>query len=178
MAETALTKSEKNKLDKADKYLFENKLSQSRIILKSILKRHPDDHWLLSRVGCTYYEEMNYSKALQYSLKAVKISPRCPLVLWDYAGVLDMLGRKSEAIKIWKSLVKRGIESIANGECGEGLVRARALVNDCNYRIGNSYIKLGRKSLGLKYIQMHIHNRVMHKYKSIYDLRSVREQLK
>lgn len=113
------------------------------------------DHWLLSRVGTTYYEEMNYSKALQYSLKAVKISPNCPLVLWDYAGALDMQGREGEAIKIWKSLIKRGIESIAYDECGEGLTWARSLVNDCYYRIGKSYLKLGNKSFGKKYIQTH-----------------------
>lgn len=178
MAETALTKSEITKLNKAEKYLFENKFSQSRKIFQPILEKHPKDHWLLSRVGTTYYEEMNYSKALKYSLKAVKISLNCPLVLWDYAGVLDILGRKPEAIKIWKSLIKRGIEAIAYDECGEGLVWARSLVNDCCYRIGNSYLELGKKSLGHKYIQMHIDNRVQHKYKSIYNLRSVRKQLK
>lgn len=178
MAESALTKSEINKINKAEKYFFENKFSRSREILQLILKRHPKDHWLLSRVGTTYYEEMNYSQALKYSLKAVKISPNCPLVLWNYAGALDMLGREAEAIKIWESIIKRGIEAIAYGDCGEGLVWARSLVNDCYYRIGKSYLELGKKALGQKYIQRHIDNRLQHKYKSIYDLRSVRKILK
>lgn len=178
MAETALTKSEINKVNKAEKYLFENKFSQARKIFQPILKKHPKDHWLLSRVGTTYYEQMNYSQALKYSLKALKISPDCPLVLWDYAGVLDMLGKEAEAIKIWKGLIKRGIEAIAYDQCGEGIVWSRSLVNDCYYRIGKSYLELGKKVLGQKYIQTHIDNRVQHKYKSIYDLKGVRKQLK
>lgn len=178
MSETASEKVRQNRIKIAEKYLFTGKLGQARKIYMQILKKHPLDHWLLSRVGTTYYEEMNYSKALQYSLKAVKISPNCPLVLWDYAGALDMLGREAEAIKIWKSFLKRGIESIAYDECGEGLTWARSLVNDCYYRIGNSYLKLGNKSLGKKHIKTHIDNRVQHKYKSIYGLRSVRKQLK
>jgi len=82
-----------------------------------------DDHWLLTRLGLTYYEEHNYKKALFYETQALRLAPKCPLVLWDYAGTLEMLGRDKEAIAIYRKLVKRGVDKIAYGECGEGRAR-------------------------------------------------------
>ena len=40
--------------------------------------------------------ESDYQEALRWVEKAREIAPDCPLVLWDYAGTLDMLGRERE----------------------------------------------------------------------------------
>jgi tetratricopeptide (TPR) repeat protein len=66
-----------------------------------------------------YYEQRRYALALKYAEKAFAEVPSCPLVLWDYAGALQMLGRHNEALDLYARVVTRGVDRIANGECGE-----------------------------------------------------------
>ena len=46
--------------------------------------------------------------ALKYAEKAFAAAPSCPLVLWDYAGVLQMLGRHDESLDLYARIVTRG----------------------------------------------------------------------
>src|SRR5687768_1235920 len=87
----------------------------ARKLIHAALRKEPDSHWLLTRLGLTHYEERNYRKALLYDTQALELAPNCPLVLWDYAGTLDMLGRNKEAIAIYRKLIKRGVDKIAQG---------------------------------------------------------------
>lgn len=107
----------------------------ARRAIQRMLRKEPNRHWLVTRLALTYYEQRDYETALAYSEKAMKLAPHCPLVLWDYGGVLDMLGRKREAIQVFRRLVRRGAQSLAYCECGEGIGKARALVADCLYRL-------------------------------------------
>ena len=107
----------------------------ARKLIRAALRVEPDSHWLLTRLALTYYEQRNYKLSLGYSEQALAIQPKCPLALWDHAGTLAMLGRKDEAIQIYRRLVRRGVDAIANGDCGEGLGQARGLIADCWYRI-------------------------------------------
>lgn len=122
-----------------EKLIADEKWKDVRKLIRAALRKEPGDHWLLTRLGTTYYEVFDYEKALFYSKQALELAPNCPLVLWDYASDLDMLGRTKEAIAIYKKLVKRGVEGIAYGECGEGLAWARGLVADCLYRLAKCY---------------------------------------
>ena len=122
----------------------------ARRLIRSGLRRQPDHHWLLARLSATYYAQYDYRRALRVSSKAFRLMPRCPLVLWDHAGALDMSGRKHEAIAIYRRLVGRGAAALATGECGEGLARARGLVSDCFYRLGLCYFDLGRPKLATR----------------------------
>ncbi len=97
----------------------------ARSLIRTRLATEPDSHWLLTRLGLTYYEQRRYRQALRYEGQALRLAPRCPLVLWDYAGTLDMLGRTSEALRIYRRLIRRGVERLAFGECGEGRAWAR-----------------------------------------------------
>jgi len=116
----------------------------ARRLIQSQLRREPGDHWLLTRLSLTYYEQYDYRRALYITKKAIKRAPRCPLVLWDHAGALHMLNCQREAIAIYRRLVARGPRSIATGECGEGLAQARGLVSDSLYRLGQCYADIGR----------------------------------
>lgn len=116
----------------------------ARRLIRIALRRQPANHWLLTRLSLTYYEQYQYQLALRISKKALAMAPACPLVLWDHAGTLDMLNRTQEAIAIYKRLARRGPLAIARGECGEGLARARGLVADCLYRLGQCYSDIGR----------------------------------
>lgn len=137
-------------LIRAEKWLAARKAIQAE------LKSSPDDHWLLTRLGLTYYEMRDYATALFYEEQALGIAPRCPLVLWDYAGSLQMLGRDQEAIEVYRRLVRRGPKRIAAGPCGEGLARARGLVADCHYRIAESLEELGLHDEALREFEKHL----------------------
>ena len=159
-----------------NKLFHEEKWTEARAYILELLKEEPADHWLLTQLGETCYEERRYQKALEYTEQALKITPRCPLVLWHYAGALDMLERNEEAINVYKGLIRRGTSRIAHGQCGEGVRSARSLVNDCRYRLGLIYARTGRPVLARKYIREHIANR-SRSCTSIYGLREVKQKL-
>ena len=150
--------------------------AKARRLLRESLRASPEHHWLLTRLALTYYEEQKYKKALEYSQKAILSNPTCPLVLWDYAGALDMLGRTDDAIQAWSNLVSRGVEAIAFDECCEGLVWACSLVNDCRYRIGLAYQDKGDTLCAVRWIEDHIEHR-RPGVPSIYHLSKVRNEL-
>ena len=144
-------------------------------ILKE-LEKHPESHWLVSRLALTHYEQHQYETALHCSRKAVEMAPHCPMVLWDYAGALEQTGHEREAIRIWKRLLRRGVERIASGPCGEGRRHAESLLNDCRYRIGKTYWFLGRHALAFRYMHAHWTHR-RKGLPSIYSRADVRRNL-
>jgi len=115
----------------------------ARRLIEIELLSKPDDHWYLTRLSSTYYEQRDYRRALELSSRALEIAPLCPLILWDHAGTLEMLDRPREALSIYRRLVGRGVENLAHGECGEGRPRARGLIADSLFRMGTCYAALG-----------------------------------
>ncbi len=99
------------------------------------LQRDPKDHWLLSRLALTFYEQRKYKQALFWDAKALQEVPYCPLAIWGYAGSLEMLGRQRESMALYRWLSSWGEKELAFGDCGEGIGRARSLMADCHYRI-------------------------------------------
>jgi tetratricopeptide (TPR) repeat protein len=149
---------------------------KARRLIYAELKAKPKSHWLVTRLGLTYYEERAYSKSLSYARKALKLSPQCPLALWDYAGSLQMLGHHRTVIRIYGRLVSRGIESIAYGDCGEGRAWARGLVADCLYRKARSNRELGQRKAAIEDYRMHLRMRGPG-CKSIYSIEIVRKEI-
>ena len=96
-------------------------------MLRQQLKAEPHHHWILTRLSSVHDEQRRYPLALKYAEKAFAGGAPCPLVLWDYAGALQMLGRHNEALDLYARIVTRGVDRIANGECGEGRAWARGL---------------------------------------------------
>lgn len=119
-----------------EKAIAQEKWEKARSIIEPWLRDVPDDHWLLTRLALTYYEQKKYAKALHYDLEALQIAPYCPLAVWGYAGTLEMLGRKKEALSIFRWLAGWGEDYLADEPCGEGIRSARSLITDCYYRIG------------------------------------------
>jgi len=118
--------------------------TRARKVIKASLRRDPSSHWLLTRLGLTYYEEFDYKRALKYHEEALRQEPECPLAKWDHAGALDMLGRLDEAISEYSELLDRGIDEIAHGDCGEGVAWASRLFADCHYRLASCHFKKGQ----------------------------------
>jgi len=148
---------------------------QARKVIRAELAKDPRSHWLLTRLSMTYYEERRYQLALKFVKKARLIAPECPLAIWDYAGSLDMLGREKAAIALWKKLIIRGERSLASDECGEGLRWAKSLLNDCYYRIGNSYRDIGNERLARSFIRKHLRGRKPG-VPSLYEAKRIRQQ--
>src|SRR5205085_52569 len=44
--------------------------AQARSLIEKALVSEPNSHWLLTQLGETFYEEMEYRKALHYLLKS------------------------------------------------------------------------------------------------------------
>jgi len=127
-----------------DALLDSERWADARAMIRAELRHSPRDHWLLTRLALTYYEQRNYRNALRHSEQALAIDPKCPLVLWDYAGALQLLDRHEEAIAVYAGLAKRGHRRIARDSCSEGLAWSRGLVADCFLRISDSLDDLGR----------------------------------
>lgn len=149
---------------------------ETRRLVRAALRRQPDSHWLLARLAITYYEVFDYEHALTIGEQAFELAPYCPLFLWDLAGTFDMLGRHRDAISIYRRLIRRGVESIAFGGCGEGLAWARGLVADCWYRLAGCERKLDRRAQAVRCYEQHLAMRGPG-CRSIYQLRVVRREL-
>jgi tetratricopeptide (TPR) repeat protein len=173
----ANTRKRSNRSTIINQLFKEEKWSEARELLLKWLQEEPNNHWFLTRISTIYLEEKQYDKALEYVEQALQIAPRCPLVLWDYAEVLDRLKRNEEAIQIYKKIIRRGISRTAYGECGEGLRWARSIINDSRYMLGLIYASMSKFQLAgnslKKYIANHDRNTP-----SIYDLREVKKDLK
>src|SRR5436190_421256 len=75
--------------------------NEARTLLKQEQAKDPDNHWLLTQIGVTLYEQRRYGEALKQFVRSVRILPDCPLTLWNLAGTLDALGRPTKAIPIY-----------------------------------------------------------------------------
>jgi tetratricopeptide (TPR) repeat protein len=148
----------------------------ARRLISAGLRKDPDNHWLLTRLSLTYYEERRYTRALAYSERALAIAPRCPLALWDHAGTLEMLGCVEESADHYRRLIRCGVRALAFGDCGEGVRWARGLVADCWYRLGQCESKLGRKKHAVRCLRRHLSLRGPG-CRSIYPLRTARREL-
>jgi tetratricopeptide (TPR) repeat protein len=162
---------------KIERLIDAEEWSAARRAIRAELRSDPKNHWLLTRLGLTYYEEKDYRHALECERRALAEAPHCPLVLWDYAGSLQMLDQNQDALKIYRRLIRRGTEEIAFDDCGEGLAWARGLVADCHYRIAGCYRRLRRPIIAIKSLIAHLNLRGPG-CRSIYPLPVVRKELK
>ena len=62
---------------------------EARRLLEKEREKSPDNHWVLTQLGVTFYEQHRYEEALAWLLASLKIVPDCPLTLWNLAGTLD-----------------------------------------------------------------------------------------
>ena len=152
-----------------------NDWPHARRLVRAELRKKPDSHWLITRLSLTHYEERDYERSLAVLGRAYKLAPSCPLVLWDLAGTFDMLGRHDEAIAIYRRLLRRGVKSVAFGDCGEGIAWARGLLADCWYRLARCQKKKGRRFQALRCYERHLAMRGPG-CRSIYPLLTVRRE--
>ena len=152
-----------------------NDWTKARRLIRGELRSDRDDHWLLTRLSLTYYEQKQYGKSLQYVTQALQVAPYCPLAVWDYAGTLDMLNRKQKALQVFQWLISWGEEAIAYGECGEGIRFARSLIADCYYRVARIYEEKRERGKAMRSYRQHFLRRKCG-IRSIYPLSEVKRR--
>jgi len=152
-----------------------NDWPKARRLIREGLRKNRDDHWLLTRLSLTYYEQKQYRKSLQYVVQALQKAPYCPLAVWDYAGTLDMLNRKKKALEIFQWLTSWGEKRIAYGECREGIRFARSLIADCYYRTARLREEKREKGKAVEAYRRHLLRR-KRGVRSIYPLSEVRRR--
>ncbi len=119
-------------------------------LIEKQLGKEPDDHWLWCRLSGVRYEQRDYPGAQTAADKALEIVPDCPLALWSCAGPLEIRGKTKEAVKIYKKLIRRGLQQLKTpdedaNECWEGADWTRGLVVDCIFRTAGCLAQLGEK---------------------------------
>lgn len=149
--------------------------AEARRLLEERLVGEGENHWLLTRLGTTHYEERDYPRALELSRRAYQLAPGCPLVLWDLASTLEMLGDDRGALRVYRELFARGPQRIAADECGEGLPWAVALLADCLYSAAGCLHRIGRRGAAVSCLRRHLELRALGA-KSIYTRRDVRRR--
>ncbi|MDH3892202.1 MAG: tetratricopeptide repeat protein [candidate division Zixibacteria bacterium] len=160
--------------EKLERYLVSGDAKRAEVLGKKLKTAAGDSHWNLARLSTAYYEARKYKMALRIVERARKLDPRCPYVLWSYAGTLSMIEREQEAIDVYQGLLRRGTQNIAFGECGEGARWAESLLNDCRYRIADCYYLQSKKSLAARWLKTHLDHR-RPGLRSLYSLKDVKE---
>jgi tetratricopeptide (TPR) repeat protein len=129
--------------DKIDRLFQHCKWEKARQLLEAERKKDPQDHWLLTQLAVTFYEQRQYAKALRLLLASRKIVGDCPLTLWNLAGTLDALGKRANAIKIYKWLLA-STRSPQEDPCWESKEWTAALKTDCVFCMGDCFRHLGK----------------------------------
>ena len=136
-------------------------------LVRAELKEKPDRHWLLTRLGLTYYEEPAYRTSLSYSPKK-----SFPNLCWRPSNARET----PHGAPVYGRLLSRGIEKIACGDCGEGRRWACGLIADCRYRRAQSFKTLKRPKEAVSSYRKHLKMRGPG-CMSIYPIRIVRKKL-
>ena len=118
--------------------------AEARRLLERERDKEPTNHWVLTQLGVTFYEQRRYEEALQLFLASREIVPDCPLTLWNLGGTLDSLGKHTHAMRIFTGILYSNT-SPDDDPCWESVKWADALKADCVYRLGVCFQHLGKK---------------------------------
>src|SRR5437667_9074470 len=79
---------------------------EARRLLEKEREKDPENHWVLTQLGVTFYEQHRYREALKLFQASNKLVADCPLTLWHLAGALDAVGKHAEAAKVLAGLIQ------------------------------------------------------------------------
>jgi Tetratricopeptide repeat len=149
-----------NRSDRVERLMRLEKWDAARQMIQQELARLPNGdwmtHWWLARLSSTYFEQDKYSQSLDAIQQAATIAPNCPLVLWDLAGTLAMLGDTHQAIDIYKKLIARGVRGLNQTQCGEGDQWARALISDCYFWLALCHDDLQESAAAVRHFRRYL----------------------
>jgi tetratricopeptide (TPR) repeat protein len=141
--------------DRVNDLFRKGEWAKARKLLEAERKRNPNDHWVLTQLGVTYYEQKRYAESLALFLASRNIVPDCPLTLWNLAGALDALGEYTAAKDIYLWLLEAD-RSPADDACWESSAWADALRADAVYRLGITYEHLGERRKAEQFFRQYL----------------------
>jgi tetratricopeptide (TPR) repeat protein len=118
---------------------------KARRLLQAELVKAPTDHWIVTQLGVTFYEQKRYEESLQLFRRSTQIVPDCPLTLWNLAGTFDATGDHANAIEIYTWLVNC-TTSPDEDPCWESEEWADALKTNSVYRLGVCFQNSGNST--------------------------------
>ncbi len=81
------------------------------------------------------------------SAAAYELAPECPLVLWDLASTLEMLGDDRGALRVYRELfATRPDRGAQPTECREECRAAVALLANCLYSAAGCLHRIGERA--------------------------------
>lgn len=117
---------------------------EARQLLEIARAKDPENHWILTQLAVTFYEQKRYDEALKLLQESLRIVADCPLTLWNLAGTLEALKKPTAAIRIYTWLLESD-KSSADDPCWESKDWTDSLKADCIYRLGGCFKGLGKK---------------------------------
>lgn len=126
-----------NKLFNDGKYL------ESRRLLERMLKKYPNEHWLLINSALVNLELKKLKDALNFAKAAYKIEPNDPIVIEGYARVLIQNNNFKRATDLLEQIISSGLHKLISNPYSESKKWAKSLFIDSHYTLAMGYIKLG-----------------------------------
>ncbi len=139
--------SKSNPISAVDVHFRKSAWKRAQALLETELANTPNDHWVMTQLGVTHYEQRKYKTALRFFRASEAIVADCPLTLWNLAGTLDALGKYVDAIGIYVRLLECSVSPDAD-PCWESKQWAKNLKNDCVYRLGVCFQHLAKNGNG------------------------------
>lgn len=149
---------------------------KARKQIEAELSEQPENHWLLTQLGVTYYEQSKYRESLRPLAASLEIVPDCPLTLWNIAGALDAIGKPAEAIPIYSWLL-RSKKTPDDDPCWESAEWADSLKTDCVYRIGVCFQHMGKQESADHCFRQYI-NLLLAGMKGTYPIEEAAQQIR
>jgi len=107
-------------------------------MLKRYASRYPNEYYIYQQMASIYYIDRigKYQLACQCAEYAYNMEPDDDLNVYTYACSLYYVGRLDESLSLFLKISSKDINAIAYGEHGEGILYAKALINDSIYMMG------------------------------------------
>jgi len=161
--------------DKINGLFAKEEWAKARPLLEAELLKRPDDHWVLTQLGVTFYEQRHYEESLKMFLKSKEIVPDCPLTLWNLAGAFDALGKHADAINLYTWIVEC-TKSPEGDPCWESKQWADALKTDSVYRLGVCFQNLGNSPAAEFCYRQHV-DLVLAGLEGLYSIEDTRRRI-
>ncbi|NLR82130.1 tetratricopeptide repeat protein [Chitinophaga eiseniae] len=122
--------------------------------LFAILRKEGENPEILTQIAASYYEEKNYKKAYVYDRRAWLCNKKSIVYIANLAVDLEMLGWYEKAIILSKGIISWNIDKICK-YTGVDIMKAKALKNDCRFRISLVYYKMHEDNMARRYLNLY-----------------------
>jgi tetratricopeptide (TPR) repeat protein len=140
---------------RVNQLILRGQWDEARGLLEKQREKDPANHWVLTQLGVTFYEQGKYEEALELFLASLRIVDDCPLTLWNLAGTFDALGKWQDAIRIYTWLLASE-KTPEEDPCWESQEWADSLKADCVYRLGVCFQELGKAQGAEQYYRQYL----------------------